>query len=175
MSNVGFGCKHFSLGVYIANIPNMSEYKTLSCITPLTQDEIYTIGQACGNGWCKVFNVYAKLIYALNVINIEDISMHSSWQKYRDELMLQPNSKIALLFSSPQITKVKANIKIICGRTYAKSLLNTGDLKANFIWLDDEFAIDKHNQVIVCPYFDYRQLSNIKIEKLKQLILSLTE
>nr|WP_325050528.1 hypothetical protein [Pseudoalteromonas sp. T1lg75] len=30
--------------------------------------------------------------------------------------------------------------------------------------------MEQKNGVIVCPYFDYRQLSNIKIAKLCQLI-----
>jgi len=60
------------------------------------------------------------------------------------------------------------------GRTYAKSLVNSQLLTAPLTWLDDEFAINKEARVIVCPYFDYRQLSNIKIVRLAQLMKSLS-
>ena len=36
-----------------------------------------------------------------------------------------------------------------------------------------KFAIDTKNRLIVCPYFDYRQLSNRKIARLADLLLSL--
>jgi hypothetical protein len=75
-----------------------------------------------------------------------------------------------LLFSPPLISTAKESLHIICGKTYAKQLLTTGELVANFVWLDDEFAIDKAQNIVICPYFDYRQLSNIKIEKLADLL-----
>jgi hypothetical protein len=40
-------------------------------------------------------------------------------------------------------------------------------------WLNEEFAIDPLNKVLVTPYFDYRQLSNEKIEFSVQLLKSL--
>jgi len=60
--NIGLGCNKFTFAVYIANQPNMLEYQQLSELSPLTTSEIFTIGQTCGNGWRKVFNVYAKLL-----------------------------------------------------------------------------------------------------------------
>ena len=62
---------------------------------------------------------------------------------------------------------------IICGKGYAKALINSGKLIVDLVWLDDEFAIDSENKLIVCPYFDYRQLSNIKIERLAGLLQNL--
>jgi hypothetical protein len=56
------------------------------------------------------------------------------------------------------------------GRTYAKSLVQSKQLTVPLTWLDGEFAINKKERVIVCPYFDYRQLSNIKIVRLATLI-----
>jgi hypothetical protein len=41
--------------------------------------------------------------------------------------------------------------------------------------LDNDFAINRSLKIIVCPYFDYRQLSNIKIERLAELIVSLQD
>ncbi len=173
MDNIGLGCTRFTIAVYIGNKPNMLEYQQLKFITPVIPDEINTINKACGNGWRKVFNVYAKLLYALDKKHFGFSEFAPTWQKYRDSFLLQSNSKVALLFSPPHPEKNNEPLHIICGKTYAKHLLTTGQLVANFIWLDDEFAIDKTQKLIVCPYFDYRQLSNIKIEKLAGLLKEL--
>ena len=151
----------------------MLEYQQLTLISSLTSDEINTINSACGNGWRKVFNVYAKLLYALDKKYFDYSTLAPTWQKYRDSFLLQYNSQTALLFSPPQAATDKESLHIICGKTYARHLLGTGQLAANFVWLDDEFAIDKTLNLIVCPYFDYRQLSNIKIEKLASLLREL--
>lgn len=148
----------------------MLEYQQLSSLSPLTLGEIEMVNQACGNGWRKVFNVYAKLLYALDKAQFAYSTLAPTWQKYRERFLLQQDSQTALLFSPPLLSTAKQTLHIICGKTYAKHLLATGQLTANFIWLDDEFAIDKAQNLVVCPYFDYRQLSNIKIEKLASLL-----
>jgi len=173
MKPIGFGCSDFTLAVYIANTPPQPEYEALTHLSPISTGEIYSIGQACGNGWRKVFNIYAKLIFSLSFKSNKSITNYNTWQEYRDHCLLQVNSKTALLFNEPQFNSSSNTIHIICGRTYAKNLLDAGQLKAKLNWLDLEFAIDKRNRVIVCPYFDYRQLSNIKIERLNKLIVEL--
>ena len=173
MTNIGFGDSNFNFAVYIANKPSMSEYQNLSAVVPLNLGEINVINQSCGNGWRKVFNVYAKLLYALNEQRFEFSSNAPDWQTYRDKNLLQAESQTALLFSSPQLTQDKSVIHIICGKGHAKTLIKTSKLTDNLVWLDDEFAIDSKNKLVVCPYFDYRQLSNIKIESLADLLLTL--
>ena len=183
MINIGFGDTDFSFAVYIANKPNMLEYQSLCEITPLVEGEVNAINQTCGNGWRKVFNVYAKLLYCLDKQYYNFSTYAATWQDYRDKHLLQAQSKTALLFSAPQLlsTKEKPNkempnkeiVHIICGKGHAKALINSGKLVANLVWLDDEFAIDSENKLIVCPYFDYRQLSNIKIERLARLLQNL--
>jgi len=173
MTNIGFGDSNFNFAVYIANKPSMSEYQNLSAVVPLNLGEINVINQSCGNGWRKVFNVYAKLLYALNEQRFEFSSNAPDWQAYRDKNLLQAESKTALLFSSPQLTHKKSVIHIICGKGHAKTLINTCNIIDNLVWLDDEFAIDSKNKLVVCPYFDYRQLSNIKIERLADLLFTL--
>jgi len=170
MINVGFGDRDFSFAVYIANKPVMFEYQNLSGVMPLIGGEIAVINQSCGNGWRKVFNVYAKLLYALNAGLFHFSKNSATWQGYRDNYLLQESSKIALLFSTPQLNPSKAILHIICGKGHAKALIGNSGLATNLVWLDEEFAIDKKNKVIVCPYFDYRQLSNIKIERLAGLL-----
>jgi hypothetical protein len=175
---IGFGSDDYQIAVYIANRPPIYEYQQLAQLTALTTGEITHIGQHCGNGWRKVFNVYAKLLYALDRQQFNFASYAATWQQYRDDFLLQSHSKTTLLFSVPQLKSIKQNfnkqvIHIIMGKTYAKSLLNSGALDIELVWLNNEFAINRSQQVIVCPYFDYRQLSNVKIERLAELISEL--
>lgn len=172
MQDIGLGCRDYNFAVYIANKPNVIEYADLDTVTPMAAGEIYSIGQACGNGWRKVFNVYAKLVFALPTDIFSYVDGAESWQQFRDKSLLQQQSKLALLFSPPYLTKQNC-IHIICGRTYAKQLLSENKLNCQLTWLDNEFAIDKSKRLIVCPYFDYRQLSNSKIIYLISLIKQL--
>ena len=169
-NSIGFGDEAAKIKVYIGNKPNMFEYQQLSQCLPLASGEINAIGQMCGNGWRKVFNVYAKLLYALDPKYFPFSNKADTWQNFRDCCLLQQDSDTALLFSSPNF-KDNDTIHIVCGRTYAKQILAQYDVTVQ--WLDDAFAIDKVNNLVICPYFDYRQLSNIKIERLAALIKSL--
>lgn len=173
MADSGFGDRNFTFAVYIANQPNMLEYQELNEVTVLVKGEINSINQACGNGWRKVFNVYAKLLYSLDKEYFVFSHNAPTWQDYRDKELLQTQSKTALLFSVPQLSLNNEIVHIICGKGHAKALISDDKLNVNLVWLDDEFAIDKQNKLIVCPYFDYRQLSNIKIERLAELLLLL--
>ncbi|MDO6487364.1 hypothetical protein Q4503_06605 [Colwellia sp. 6_MG-2023] len=177
--NVGFGDKCCSIAVYIGNQPPMDEYQHLDHLTALRTGDIANIGQHCGNGWRKVFNVYAKLLYSLDTELFSFKKLAPTWQEYRDSFLLQAHSNTALLFNAPILSSHNQTalshekvIHIIMGRTYAKSLVNSQLLTAPLTWLDDEFAINQQAGVIVCPYFDYRQLSNIKIVRLAALMKS---
>lgn len=172
----GLGDEHAQFKVYIGNRPNFPSIQPLNSIQGIAKGEIHAIGQACGNGWRKVFNVYAKLLFALNYSPLVDVKPYSSWQDFRDQGLLRHNSNTALLFSEPDFLDLtgsqqsgKQTITIIMGKTYANSLPNVGSLT----WLDNEFALIAAKQLIVCPYFDYRQLSNIKILRLVTLIKQL--
>ena len=167
--NIGVGDTNFTVAVYIASVPPMPEYSHLHDVSALRDGQIHTINQACGNGWRKVFNVYAKVLFSLPSEHYQFAKLASTWQQYRDSQLLQSGSQTALLFSPPQLMS-NSTLHIITGRTYAKALINKGLLTAQLDWLDEEFAIDKTNKLIVCPYFDYRQLSNIKIARLSQLV-----
>ncbi|MFT6991806.1 MAG: hypothetical protein ACJASL_003800, partial [Paraglaciecola sp.] len=139
LSGLGVSCAQFN--VYIANRPNFSEYPNLDYVNPLSSGEINAIGQACGNGWRKVFNVYAKLVFALNKETIVSLQGSQSWQAFRDHVLLQNASNTSLLFSTPLLADVINQnshvIHIIMGKTYAKSL----DLPQPLRWLDNEFAL----------------------------------
>lgn len=175
MSNIGFGDNNFNFAVYIANKPSMLEYQNLDGVTALVEGEIDIINQACGNGWRKVFNVYAKLLYCLDSKYYDFSTFAPSWQNYRDKYLLQTQSNTALLFTPPHLMLSNKEVHIICGKGHANSLINSGKLIDKLVWLDNEFAIDCENRLIVCPYFDYRQLSNIKIERLAELLYQLKQ
>jgi hypothetical protein len=174
ISAAGFGDAAACIRVYIANRPPMAEYADLVTMQPLHSGEIELINRACGNGWRKVFNVYAKLLFALDTKQFAFTQHAVSWQQYRDDYLLQAGSGTALMFSRPQLKPAKDAVHIIAGRTYAKTLLENG-LAAQLNWLNNEFAVDKHNRVLVCPYFDYRQLNNDKLAVLARLIKALDE
>lgn len=173
-NRIGFGDAGAQFNVYIANRPPMTEYASLQTVQPLDGGEIQAINQACGNGWRKVFNVYAKLLFALDKTQFGFSQQATGWQQYRDTLLLQTKSQTALLFSSPELNTALGTVHIITGRTYAKTLLDAG-LPARLIWLNHEFAVDKYNRLLVCPYFDYRQLNNEKLVFLARMIKALDE
>ena len=171
-SSSGFGDATATLRVYIANRPPMAEYADLDTVQPLHSGEIDLINRACGNGWRKVFNVYAKLLFTLDTQQFTFTQQASSWQQYRDQHLLQAYSNTALLFSVPALQRATNTVHIIAGRTHAKALLDAG-FAAQLHWLNHEFAIDQHHRVLVCPYFDYRQLNNEKLTYLATLIKTL--
>ena len=173
-NRIGFGDASAQLNVYLANKPPMAEYASLEHVMALQRGEIELINRTCGNGWRKVFNVYAKLLFALDQQQFAFTKQAGSWQQFRDSLLLQAGSNTALLFSMPQPDANARTVHIIAGRTHAKTLLEQG-LTAQLDWLNQEFAIDKTNRLLICPYFDYRQLNNEKIGVLAELIKALDD
>ena len=155
MSLIGVGGEQARLAVYIANRPPLPEFSQLSTFRPMVGGEIQCIADLTGNHWRKIFNCYAKLSYSLVP------KKFSSWQQLRDNQLLQSGSDEQLLFSRPLIDKTNV-IKIICGRTYFKDL----NLKIDIDWMDAYFGISLPLRLIVSPYFDYRQLTNLRIEQL---------
>ncbi|MDO6705850.1 hypothetical protein Q4579_06465 [Photobacterium sp. 1_MG-2023] len=169
---VGLGCPEFQIAAYMEHRPDMPGMAELAQLQPAISGEIHCIGQACGNGWRKVFNVYAKLLYALDPTYFDYATSADSWQRFRDQFLLQAGSQTALLFSPPvlDLNRVPSRYHIIMGRTYAKKLIHQGLLNAPLTWLDHEFAVNQEHRLVVCPYFDYRQLSNLKIERLAAIL-----
>ncbi len=167
---IGLGDPQAVIKLYIQNKPPMPEYQTLATVNALSKGEIYRIGQLTGNHWRKIFNVYAKLIFELQPGNF------SSWQQFRDEQLLQAGSRQSLLFNKPNLSQQDGQaVNIIIGKTYALQLFKTlpAAVNADLHWLNEDFAISVKFKVIICPYFDYRQLSNVKISRLVAIIKAL--
>lgn len=170
--SAGLGAINARLKVYIDNRPPLEQYQQLNSVVYLQEGEVLEIGRLTGNHWRKIFNVYAKLCFEINPENF------NSWQELRDRQLLQHNSEQALLFHQASFHKYikqgsKDDIHIIMGRTFGSSIINTPPYSTDLLWLNEEFAINKAFKLIICPYFDYRQLSNIKISFLVNLINSL--
>jgi hypothetical protein len=161
---VGLGCHRAQHYFYIKNRPPLSYYEDLNVIKVMSVGDIAHIGQETGNHWRKIFNVYAKLMFELAP---EDFT---SWQSLRDGQLLQ-KSNHCLLFSPPQIPTDDADkIHIVLGKGYAEQL----GLADQCTWLSHDFAVNFEQKTIISPYFDYRQLSNIKIVQLCRLIQQLS-
>lgn len=161
MHYVGIGSLAAPIYIYIENIPPLPFYEALDDMHGMQHGEIADIGKLTGNHWRKVFNVFAKFEFEREPLQFE------TWQNLRDEQLLTSQSTQCLLFSEPEIDALPSDkIHIIMGKTYATKL----GLAQQCHWLNEFFAFDEKRRVIICPYFDYRQLSNIKITQLTKLI-----
>lgn len=162
---VGFGVPEANVAIYLANRPPLDDYPLLTHLKPLLPDELAHIVANTSNHWRKVFNVYAKFLEALGW---KEVLKAGSWQNYRDKTLLQASCREALLFSPPDLESKKEIVHIVAGKTYA------GELSLPpLTWLDAHFAINQEHNLIVCPYLDYRQLSNERIERLAEFVRSL--
>ena len=160
--------------VYLANRPPLVEYSNIEVIDHLPVGEIKRIATETGNHWRKIFNVYAKLIYCLaEKTHHPLLQQHIRWQDYRDQTLLQQGSGTELHLASSSISSSSVItdkwIHIVMGKSFSEGILEGTALE----WLDKDFAVNRAQNIIVCPYFDYRQLSNIKIQSLAELIISL--
>lgn len=167
LNAIGFGACDAPIKIYIANRPQLDDYPRTKELRGLAAGEIAHIAKNTSNHWRKVFNVYAKFLFDWHLLQgINDLP--STWQEYREQELFQAHSQEALLFSSPALDKPNADIHIIAGKTYAASLK-----LPSLIWLDAHFAINSEHRLIVAPYPDYRQLSNVRIARLIELMREL--
>lgn len=178
---VGLGENNATFNVYMANRPPIEPYISLASLQSLEPGDIECITTTTGNHWRKVFNVFAKILFQLHPQNFK------TWQHYRDGLLLQQGSSQALWFVNKeqlfqpvavpqwqQSDTVKSSaVHIIMGKTFASSIFSENELAEEFVWVNESFAINREQKIIICPYFDYRQLSNLKITQLVKLIKSL--
>ncbi|WP_430462865.1 DUF6942 family protein [Thalassolituus sp. LLYu03] len=184
---IGLGNAGAGFQVYIENRPPLPQYQNLTELRAMQPGEIAAIAQETGNHWRKIFNVYAKLVFAVNPAGF------SRWQDLRDQQLLQQGSGQALLFSPPDVSVKTAGdtqsgsgqpgtVRLLLARKYADALgLTVDEVKVShssgrgdwageegrsWRWLDADFAVHKASGLILCPYFDYRQLSDVRIQRL---------
>tara|TARA_B110000211_G_scaffold234757_1_gene306092 strand:+ start:25443 stop:26042 length:600 start_codon:yes stop_codon:yes gene_type:complete len=177
---IGLGDSNAEIIFYIKNRPPLACYQNLTNVQPMVSNEITHICHETGNHWRKVFNVYAKLLFELAPEEF------STWQQLRDNRLLQADSQHCLLFSAPDISPQlssevssevssvadkKRKLHIILAKGYSEQL----GISNRCTWLSQDFAINAELGIIICPYFDYRQLSNKKITQLSGLISQLVK
>ncbi|WP_068547614.1 DUF6942 family protein [Thalassotalea crassostreae] len=177
----GLGDEQARFNVYCEHVPPLSRYQQLAKVESVKAGELKDIGDSTSNHWRKIFNVYAKLQFEL------EPQQYATWQQLRDDWLLQANCNVSLLFqpssfdNSFECNKIESDkelkseaIHIVMGKTYGVKLREqyfdrTGK-EISLFWATAEFAICQSKKLIICPYFDYRQLSNIKITQLVGLI-----
>ncbi|WP_028025263.1 DUF6942 family protein [Enterovibrio calviensis] len=180
MHAFSLGSPNASIHVYVEKSPPLDmiwgDMPNAGSNTPLSVGEIKAVGEVGGNGWRKVFNVYAKLLCALPEHSRLKPKGFQTWQVFRDKALLQADSNTRLYFGAQDLkTQIQSSaphtngIHIIAGRTHAAQL----NISHECVWLDQEFAKHPSLPILICPYFDYRQLSNAKIDVLAGLIVSL--
>lgn len=150
------------------DLPEGTE-KSEGCIHPLTLEWRELINKIGGNNWRKIFNTYAKLCHLLGL----DHKSLETWQDYRDNYLLGSEGAFQLLcFGNKDELRKQADLLseemlvLITGKKCAEAI----GVSERLYWLDQSFAQVIGRNWLVCPYFDYRQLSNIKIEQLVELI-----
>jgi len=188
----GLGGSNSRVAIYLANRPPFDDYPQLDVLRPMLGGEVDHIVRNTSNHWRKVFNVYAKFVFEWSALAgsplIEECNGFKRWQDYRDRRLLQSGSVAALLFTAPNTDVVHPGgrsatepkpsecinsecINIVAGKTYAQQL----GLAAELVWLDAHFAVHVAKRIIVCPYLDYRQLSNERISRLIAYIQALLD
>lgn len=155
---VGLGPTSPKFVVYLPHSPQCDHLKSLAELRPAFEGELHQIGVETGNHWRKIINIAAKLGFA-----IQDNS-YPTWQAYRDEFLCRERSDIALLFGATQLLPGSGSIHLVSGHQYCGELCS----QFSFETLDADFRFCENHCVFDCPYFDYRQLSNIKLERLRE-------
>lgn len=172
MSRYALGDANARINVYIEKAPPFEEVMgfapTSDMTYPLHTGDIQKFGAIGGNGWRKVFNVYAKWLFSLNAHMRCIENPETSWQSFRDNSLLRENSSTRLLFGQWAFppNEPDTGIHVIAGRIHATKM----GIAAQCIWIDHEFARHPTRPIVICPFFDYRQLSNAKIEVLSRMV-----
>jgi len=157
----GLGAPQAKFIVYCANTP-ITALLIADTITPICYHDIEQINSNNGNGWRKIFNVYAKLLFEINPLEFQ------SWQDLRNEFLLQSHCDHQLVLNPASIPTKDANtIQILMGKTFASSHINAIDIQ----WMNPFMGKVINKNIYITPYFDYRQFSNAKIKKFVRLLL----
>ncbi|GGX46014.1 DUF6942 family protein [Saccharospirillum salsuginis] len=161
MTDIGLGDPAARIRVHGPNRPPLPDYEHRDTLTPAAPGELETLVAATGNHWRKIINLYAKLVHGL-------LPEYDRWQDERDNRLLQAGSGTALLFSKP-VMPVCA-LTLVMGKTYALDCGFTESRIPDLVTGADGIRISPSQRLILTPYFDYRQLSNARLDALVTLI-----
>lgn len=157
----GFGHCQPKWVLHIANRPELDEFQHSNFRTLKTGEAAEVIKQT-SNHWRKVFSIMAKISFALFNTECE------TWQEYRDTKLLTSEGFEALNYQPYSNNTKHDYFSIVAGFTYAETQLNLD----NFYPVDGDIKIlfKPDETVAVTPYFDWRQLTNEKLDKLITLM-----
>lgn len=155
----GLGDPNARLILYAPHRPALEPYASLAQLQPLAPCELAALVTATGNHWRKIFNLYAKLLHRLS-------PLEASWQACREQRLLQTGSATALHFSPPAALGSRA-LHLVMGKAHAEAwgLDAVPDLVSH-----GSFRYSTEQRLILTPYFDYRALSNARLDELYRLI-----
>lgn len=161
----GLGAEAPRLRIFIANKPPIEPYASATACTPVVEGELAHLVSQCSNHWRKVFNVLAKLQFALAQRQAGwSQDKHSRWQSLRDSELLQKPGQLQLWFGA--VHAPGDAIDLVCGKQFA------GAQALPLQWLCAHFARSPDRRLLVSPYPDYRQLTNERIERLADMIVA---
>ena len=141
------------LNVCINNVPEWPSQTFPENTTTLSGNELSQLIAVNSNHWRKIFNVYAKLLHAINPKNTDD------WRQVRDHRLLQAGNQHALTLGTPRLEQPLKSLTLIAGKQFAENL----GLLTNAQEIHPGIYRPSINNCLVVPYFDYRALSDKKI------------
>lgn len=162
MTMIGIGDGNAWMRVHCPHRPPLAAYEQRENLMPAASGELDSLVTTTGNHWRKIINLYAKLMHELN-------PRCDRWQTYRDRCLLRPGSGTALVFSAPDPSE--HTLTLVMGQAYALHCGFTEAELPDLVSWQADFRYSPSGNVILTPYFDYRQLSNAKLESLVELVL----
>ena len=161
MTDIGLGDPAARMRVHCPNRPPLADYEHRDTLLPAASGELDALVAATGNHWRKIINLYAKLMHGLR-------PEYDRWQDERDNRLLQAGSGTALLFSKP-VLPVNA-LTLVMGKTHALDCGFSEDRIPDLVRVAEGIRVSPSQRLILTPYFDYRQLSNARLDDLITLI-----
>lgn len=147
---IGFGNTLPKWTLHIANRPDLEPFEH-DIFRQLELGEAAQIIQQTSNHWRKVFSIMAKISFALFDTGCD------TWQQYRDTKLLTREGFEAINFEVYQVGQL-STLSIICGFQYAEQQVELAKLIPHIE--QPKLLIAEHKELIVTPYFDWRQLNN---------------
>ncbi len=146
-----------NLVLYLPNKPDLNIYRSKRKLRNLQEGEVQEIISLTGNHWRKIFSIYSKISYELN------LGQTNTWQEYRDKFLLTQGGIEIISFSKRIVKSSGKSIHIIAGKLHIKDFNLSIDEFSN---VDREGRILKCGNIYLTPYFDYRQFPNHLIDSL---------
>ena len=152
---VGIGSEQPRWVLCIANRPELDKFQH-EIFTTLKLGEAAEIIHQTSNHWRKLFSIMAKISFALFETGCD------TWQQYRDTKLLTAEGFETISFEPVEEVSRNAVPCIVAGFTYADTQVDL----AQFLPLENDAKVlcRPGSNIVVTPYFDWRQLTNAILE-----------